>query len=132
MPCSSVVLKEEEEEEEEKAKPSSWKDAGYRLEKIFPVYAMGRFVRDVSTTADAVSISDDSDADPIWDAMRAEAKSEVTFFFFFWIWGIAVVVKSLILSSEKNWCEENVLEYDSEVETLMMIRESSLFLLILF
>lgn len=82
MPCSSVVLKEEEEEEEEKAKPSSWKDAGYRLEKIFPVYAMGRFVRDVSTTADAVSISDDSDADPIWDAMRAEAKSEVTFFFF--------------------------------------------------
>lgn len=43
-----------------------------------------------------------------------------------------MVVKSLILSSEKYWCEENVLEYDSEVETLMMIRESSLFLLILF
>lgn len=79
MTCGCVVLKEEEEEE--KPKPSSWKEAGYRLEKIFPVYAMGRFVRNVSTSVEAVSNLDVSSEDPIWDAMRAEAKSEVTFFF---------------------------------------------------
>ncbi|XXG39150.1 hypothetical protein AAC387_Pa01g0186 [Persea americana] len=74
MTCGCVVLKEEEEEE--KPKPSSWKEAGYRLEKIFPVYAMGRFVRNVSTSVEAVSNLDVSSEDPIWDAMRAEAKSE--------------------------------------------------------
>lgn len=81
MPCSCVVLNEEVVEErgealekgKEKAKSVSfsWKDAAYRLEKIFPVYAMGSLALDVGSTLD-----DSAAADPIWDAIRAEAKSE--------------------------------------------------------
>ncbi|KAJ8625673.1 hypothetical protein MRB53_034203 [Persea americana] len=37
---------------------------------------MNGFARDVNSTAVTVSVSDDSAADSIWDAIRAEAKSE--------------------------------------------------------
>ncbi|KAL6011922.1 hypothetical protein ACLOJK_002388 [Asimina triloba] len=80
MPCSCVVLEEEEEKFSEKLSP--WKRPEYRLEKIFPVYAMSSLsLEDASrAAASAADNSVESSADPIWDAMRAETKSEVFVF----------------------------------------------------
>ncbi|XP_058090664.1 serine acetyltransferase 2-like [Magnolia sinica] len=75
MPCSCVALTEGEEEKPEKLSP--WKHPKYRLEKIFPVYAMGCLtLEDVGPAAATGANSLESNADPIWDAMRTEAKSE--------------------------------------------------------
>ena len=56
----------------------------YRLDKVFPVYALGI----PSSNSDSDSDSLVSLADPIWDAVREEAKSVVirifiVFLFFF-------------------------------------------------
>ncbi|XP_077220990.1 putative serine acetyltransferase 2 isoform X2 [Tasmannia lanceolata] len=71
MSSSCVVL----EESEEKPKFPSLKPLAYRLEKIFPVYAMGSSSSDSNSDLGSVP-NPDSSADPIWDAIRTEVKLE--------------------------------------------------------
>ena len=55
------------------------KTTQYRIEKVFPVYALGILKPD-SDSLVLVSNSGDSIADPIWDAVKEEAKLEVQSF----------------------------------------------------
>ncbi len=55
------------------------KTTRYRIEKVFPVYALGILKPD-SDSVVLVSNSGDSIADPIWDAVKEEAKLEVQSF----------------------------------------------------
>lgn len=50
------------------------------MEKVFPVYAMGFSKADVGGDV-SVEILGSAVGDPIWDAVREEAKLEVLFFF---------------------------------------------------
>lgn len=60
--------------------PNSAGMSEYRLEKVFPVYAVGvsepdpNLIVSVANTASTLG-------DPIWDAVKLEAKLEVCFFF---------------------------------------------------
>ncbi|KAF8377707.1 hypothetical protein HHK36_031091 [Tetracentron sinense] len=76
---STFVLLEEADEDrggqEEMSKVSASKFMEYGLEKIFPVYALGNLKSDANSVMSIVD-SGSAMADPIWDAVRAEAKSE--------------------------------------------------------
>ncbi|KAL6222188.1 hypothetical protein ACLB2K_005580 [Fragaria x ananassa] len=65
-----LSLREEEEVEEEPGFFDS-ESAAYRLEKVFPVYASGIPKPEPDPVVEA-----DSSGDPIWDAVREEAKLE--------------------------------------------------------
>lgn len=54
--------------------------SSYRLEKVFPVYAMGL------PDPDPESILDVSD--PIWEAVKQEAKHEVNIYIFFYFFTV--------------------------------------------
>lgn len=71
MLSERLSLREEEEEEEQPGFFDSEYTA-YRLEKVFPVYALGVPKPDSDPVVPA-----DSSGDPIWDAVRVEAKLEV-------------------------------------------------------
>lgn len=62
-----------EKGEEENKNCFDSKTSQYRLENVFPVYALGVIRPD----SDSVLRSDDPVADPIWDAVKEEAKLEV-------------------------------------------------------
>lgn len=59
---------------------SAFKSMEYPMEKVFPVYAMGFSKADVGGDV-SVEILGSAVGDPIWDAVREEAKLEVLFFF---------------------------------------------------
>ncbi|KAA8532056.1 hypothetical protein F0562_006802 [Nyssa sinensis] len=63
-------------EEEEASNMSGSKSMEYRLEKVFPVYAMGLPNHLDSNPVVSVSNSGSTVGDPIWDAVREEAKFE--------------------------------------------------------
>lgn len=77
--CVVVVDKEEIKEEKEKmmikTRPivhSASKYREYRLEKVFPVYAMGNLkLDDTNFLTENITVTD-----PIWDAVKTEAKIE--------------------------------------------------------
>ncbi|PRQ47246.1 putative serine O-acetyltransferase [Rosa chinensis] len=71
MLSERLSLREEEAEEEEEPGFFDSESAAYRLEKVFPVYALGI----QKPESDPVVVADSSD-DPIWDAVREEAKLE--------------------------------------------------------
>lgn len=71
MLSERLSLREEEEVEEEPGFFDS-ESAAYRLEKVFPVYASGIPKPEPDPVVEA-----DSSGDPIWDAVREEAKLEV-------------------------------------------------------
>ncbi|XP_043708642.1 serine acetyltransferase 2-like [Telopea speciosissima] len=71
----TLIENEEEKREEEKPKIYASKFMEYRLERVFPVYALGYAELDINAVA-SINNSASSTFDPIWDAMRAEAKSE--------------------------------------------------------
>ncbi|XP_050369672.1 serine acetyltransferase 2-like [Argentina anserina] len=70
MLSERLSLNEEEVDEEEPGFFGN-ESAAYRLEKVFPVYALGI----VKPEPDPVAVADSS-GDPIWDAVREEAKLE--------------------------------------------------------
>ncbi|KAL6220790.1 hypothetical protein ACLB2K_008545 [Fragaria x ananassa] len=70
MLSERLSLREEEEVEEEPGFFDS-ESAAYRLEKVFPVYALGIPKPEPDPVVEA-----DSSGDPIWDAVREEAKLE--------------------------------------------------------
>ncbi|XP_010266168.1 PREDICTED: serine acetyltransferase 2-like [Nelumbo nucifera] len=71
-----LVLEEEEGKGEEgKMKISDSKSMEYRLERTFPVYAMGNSNSDMNSIS-LINNFDPSMTDPIWDEVMAEAKSE--------------------------------------------------------
>ena len=72
MLSERLSFKEDEVEEEEPGFFGS-ESAAYRLEKVFPVYALGI----PKSESDPVVVVAHSSGDPIWDAVREEAKSEV-------------------------------------------------------
>uniref|UniRef100_A0A5B7BLF7 serine O-acetyltransferase n=1 Tax=Davidia involucrata TaxID=16924 RepID=A0A5B7BLF7_DAVIN len=65
-----------EEEEEDAPKISGSKSMEYRLEKVFPVYAMGLPNNRDSNPVVLYVNSGSTVGDPIWDAVREEAKLE--------------------------------------------------------
>ncbi|KAK9265515.1 hypothetical protein L1049_024384 [Liquidambar formosana] len=72
---TGVVLKEERKEEKPKTFDPEFTE--YRLEKVFPVYAMGISDPDLNPAASvAISGSDVGVPDPIWEGVREEAKLE--------------------------------------------------------
>lgn len=79
MSCGCVLVREMADDDEVKPKllPLISTNFGYlkcRSECIFPIYAMGN----LSLNANSKKVISDfeSSADPIWDSIRAEAKSE--------------------------------------------------------
>lgn len=75
MISTHTVLEEEEKEEEENFGGSK-KPGDFRLEKVFPVYAVGVSEPDPNLVV-SVAKSGCKPGDPIWDAVREEAKLEV-------------------------------------------------------
>lgn len=69
MSCGCVVLQEMGDEDEMKSKSGSLKW------RIFPLYAMENLK--LNSNSGKVISDFESSADPIWDSIRAEAKSEV-------------------------------------------------------
>lgn len=61
------------------------------MEKLFPVYAMGLSKANVGGDV-SLEILDSIVGDPIWDAVREEAKLEVLFFVFCRFFGVVQVV----------------------------------------
>lgn len=76
MLSKRLVLKNDKQEDDEEAKNSGLKFVGFRLEKVFPVYAMGLSEPDLNPVASVPNSGSVGDSDPIWDAMREEAKLE--------------------------------------------------------
>ncbi|KAG6619670.1 hypothetical protein I3842_07G004200 [Carya illinoinensis] len=74
MLSERLSLREDQDEQERKRFIDS-KIAQHRLEKFFPVYALG-ISRPDSDSVVSVFNSDDPLADPIWDAVKEEAKLE--------------------------------------------------------
>lgn len=66
-----------QEEEQEVTKFSQSKSMSYTLEKVFPVYAMTGLSKPDPNSADLFPNSGSTVGDPIWDAVREEAKLEV-------------------------------------------------------
>lgn len=62
------------------------------MEKVFPVYAMGLSKANVGGDVVSSEILDSIVGDPIWDAVREEAKLEVLFFVFCRLFGLVQVV----------------------------------------
>jgi serine O-acetyltransferase len=75
MLSERLSLRGDPDEEEKKSFIDS-KTTQYLLENVFPVYAMG-ISRSDSDCAGLVGNSGDPVADPIWDAVKEEAKLEV-------------------------------------------------------
>ncbi|KAL7192863.1 hypothetical protein ACSBR2_024637 [Camellia fascicularis] len=71
----TLLSKEEEEEEESSNNTLDSKFMELRLEKVFPVYAMGFSKPDPPPIVPLLN-SDSASDDPIWDAVRQEAKLE--------------------------------------------------------
>lgn len=68
-----VSLNEEKRDhDDDKPKTFGSQSTAYRLEKVFPVYAMGISKPDLDSDASLPNLGD-----PIWDAVRTEAKLEV-------------------------------------------------------
>lgn len=81
MSRRSIILRElngdDDDGGETTASSNCWKfreNLKYRSEKIFPIYAMGN--SNLEAAPFLVLSASDSVSDPIWDAIRAEAKSE--------------------------------------------------------
>ncbi|KAF6157798.1 hypothetical protein GIB67_038266 [Kingdonia uniflora] len=80
--CVTLQEQQGEEEvligEEEKPKPkiSVSKQMEYKLERVFPVYAMGNPIFDQGLVRNIAKLEFGSSKDPIWDEVKAEAKSE--------------------------------------------------------
>jgi serine O-acetyltransferase len=75
MLSERLSLRGDRDEEENKRFVDS-KITQYRLEKVFPVYAMG-ISRPDSDSVVSVGNLGDAVSDPIWDAVTEEAKLEV-------------------------------------------------------
>lgn len=76
MLSERLTLRGGDQNEEEDLKKKSFvesKRTQYRIEKVFPVYALGIS----KPESDSVVNSGDPIADPIWDAVKEEAKLEV-------------------------------------------------------
>ncbi|KAG2695212.1 hypothetical protein I3760_07G004000 [Carya illinoinensis] len=73
--CSQSGSLLEDQDEQERKRFIDSKIAQHRLEKFFPVYALGISMPD-SDSFVSVFNSDDPLADPIWDAVKEEAKLE--------------------------------------------------------
>ncbi|KAL5557414.1 hypothetical protein UlMin_039650 [Ulmus minor] len=65
------LRQENPDEEDEKPDFFDSKSTGYRLEKVFPVYAMGILKNEPEEVVPNANLGD-----PIWDAVREEAKLE--------------------------------------------------------
>ncbi|OVA00602.1 Bacterial transferase hexapeptide repeat [Macleaya cordata] len=83
LSSTCVVLEEEEEKMKREEKTTSVmmfsasKYKEYRLEKVFPVYAMGNLKLDDNLLTEVTNLDSDMTAnDIIWDAVRTEAKTE--------------------------------------------------------
>ncbi|KAG7968925.1 hypothetical protein I3843_07G004200 [Carya illinoinensis] len=74
--CSQSGSLLEDQDEQERKRFIDSKIAQHRLEKFFPVYALGISMPDTDSFV-SVFNSDDPLADPIWDAVKEEAKFEV-------------------------------------------------------
>lgn len=80
---TAIIVNEEEaegegggKEPEEMIEISASEYTEYRLEKVFPMYALGTTKKNHYTSF----LPSSTLGDPIWDAIREEAKLEVRFF----------------------------------------------------
>lgn len=72
MLSERLALREEDRHDDEQPSFFVSESTAYRLEKVFPVYALG-IPKPDSDPVNRASVS----GDPIWDAVREEAKLEV-------------------------------------------------------
>lgn len=76
MFSSRLVIGGEDAAPKNNTAPANPKLMEFRFEKVFPVYAMGGLKPDPDPVMAEFSSGSDVD-DPIWDAVREEAKLEV-------------------------------------------------------